>query len=116
MAVLPAAAALALYRRHHLDRAQLAATWMLLLAVVALCALRPHWFRGFYRRGMTLSHYVGQCMGRVLLTLFFLVILTPLGLFLRLLGKDLLAMKKPPATPATFWRPARPWGPLDRQF
>ncbi|HTD84975.1 MAG TPA: SxtJ family membrane protein, partial [Candidatus Binatia bacterium] len=65
-----------------------------LLALI-VCAIRPRWFRGFYRAGMTVSFHIGQVIGRVLLTVFFLVVVTPLGLLLRIFGKDLLQLKRP---------------------
>jgi ABC-type xylose transport system permease subunit len=91
------------------------------LAVVAVlvvadlfCLARPAWFRGVYRAGMTVSFYLGQVVGRVLLSVFFFCLLTPLGLLLRLMGKDLLKLKKPPSD--SYWQPAKPAGELDRQF
>ena len=87
---------------------------LLHFALVA-CWVRPVWFRGFYRVGMTLSFRVGQVMGFVWLSIFYLLILTPLGLLLRLTGKDLLALK--PAKSATsYWRDAKPPGPFERMF
>jgi len=78
-----------------------------LLALVLFgCALRPKWFRGFYRAGMTISFHVGQAIGVVLLTFFFLVVLTPIGLALRLLGKDLLRLKRRPGA-RSYWLSAR---------
>jgi len=89
----------------------------LALAVLALvvCALRPRWFRGFYRAGMTVSFHVGQVMGRILLTLLFLLVVTPMGLLLRLLRKDLLQLKRPPSA-STYWRPAKTSNQFDRMF
>ena len=55
---------------------------------------RPRWFRGLYRVGMTGNYYVGKVIGRVMLTVFFFVIITPLGLLLRLTGKDLLKLRR----------------------
>lgn len=82
---------------------------------VAACAASPRWFRGFYRVGMTASFHVGQVMGRILLSLIFLAVVTPLGLLLRILGKDLLQLRRDSQAPS-HWRKARPPGPLDRQF
>jgi|KBSSwiStaDraftv2_1062776.scaffolds.fasta_scaffold404386_1 hypothetical protein len=114
MAVFPALLAWSLHRKQHLSATALAATLAALVGVLGVCALRPRWFRGFYRAGMTASFHIGQCIGRVMLTLFFLVVLTPLGMLLRILGKDLLAMRRRKVE--SYWRPARPWGPLHRQF
>lgn len=114
IAALPAVLAFLLYRKHHFPAEVLLAVWATALGAVGLCALRPRWFRGFYRRGMTVSFHVGQLLGRVLLTLFFLFLVTPLGLLLRLLGKDLLQMKRRQTD--SYWRAAQGWGPLDRMF
>ncbi|HOW65675.1 MAG TPA: SxtJ family membrane protein [Candidatus Paceibacterota bacterium] len=84
-----------------------------LVAIVS--AFKPRWFRGLYRGAMTASHAVGQVMGRVLLTVVFIVLIIPLGCLLRWLGKDLLRMKKDSAA-RTYWQTARPPGPLDRLF
>lgn len=84
-------------------------------AVLLVCSIRPAWFRTFYRAGMTLSFYIGQVVGRVLLTILFLVVVTPLGLGLRLLGKDLLALRPPPFAQSYWQSPKRPHS-LDQQF
>lgn len=87
-----------------------------LAAVVLLLALiQPRWFRGFYRGGMTVSFQIGQIIGKVMLTLFFFVVVTPLGLLLRLAGKDLLQLKPNP-TDKTWWRPAKNSREFDRMF
>ncbi len=54
-------------------------------------------------------------IGVVLLVFFFLVVLTPIGLALRLLGKDLLRLKRPPGA-QTYWLSARTTHQFDRQF
>ena len=86
-------------------------------AVLALliCTARPRWFRGFYRAGMTVTFHIGQVIGRILLTVFFLAVVTPLGLLLRLFGKDLLQLKRP-AGAASYWRPAKTANQFDRMF
>ena len=43
-----------------------------------------------YRVGMAIGFQIGRVFGAVLLFLMFCVVITPLGLFLRLIGKDLL--------------------------
>lgn len=83
--------------------------------VLMACWVRPYWFRGFYRGGMTVSFRIGQVLGFVWLSIFYLLILTPLGLLLRLAGKDLLALKRVKSL-TTYWREAKPPGPFDRMF
>jgi hypothetical protein len=87
------------------------------IAAVALvlCALRPRLFRGFYRSGMTVSFCIGQVMGRILLTIFFILVVTPLGLLLRLAGKDLLQLQRPSGA-SSYWRPAKTSNQFDRMF
>lgn len=87
-----------------------------LLAVVALGAvLQPRWFRGWYRLSLRLGFYSSQFIGRGVLLLFFIFILTPLGWLLRWLGKDPLQLKRPPPA-ASCWHPAKDCSPLDRLF
>jgi len=85
------------------------------VAVLLLSLIQPRWFRGFYRGGMTVSYHIGQVIGKVMLTIFFFVVVTPLGLLLRLLGKDLLGLKKNPSD-KTWWRPAKNSREFDRMF
>lgn len=86
------------------------------LNVAALCALaQPRWFRSYYRLSMRLGFYLSQFIGRVVLLLFFILVVTPLGWILRLAGKDVLQLKRPREA-ATYWQPAKDAGPLDRLF
>ena len=87
-----------------------------LLGLVAICAvLQPRWFRGWYRLSLRLGFYSSQFIGRGVLALFFIFVLTPLGLFLRLAGKGPLQLKRP-RDAATCWHPAKGSSPLDRLF
>ncbi len=115
MALALAVISALLLRRHIIGREMFFAVLGLLALALLCCALRPKWFRGFYRAGMTLSFRLGQVVGAVLLTVLFLAVLTPMGLALRLLGKDLLRLKRAPGT-QTYWRSARTTHQFDRQF
>ena len=87
-----------------------------MLALMLLAgAVRPLWIRPFYRGGMTVTFYVGQVASRILLTALFLIVVTPLGVLLRMLGKDLLALKRQPAA-RSFWQPVKTKPDLNRQF
>ncbi|MDB6036872.1 MAG: hypothetical protein JWM99_713 [Verrucomicrobiales bacterium] len=91
--------------------------WTVLLPAVLAFAVgwvRPRWLRAIYRMAMTASHRFGGVMGILLLSLFFLLIVTPLGLLLRLSGKDLLNLKRTNAT--TYWRTAKNQRELERLF
>ena len=115
MAVLAGAGAGLLFRRGTLNRDALITVAITLVSVLIVAAIRPGWFRRFYRVGMTASFHLGQTMGKILLTIFFLLIVTPLGMILRLSGKDLLKLKQNRQA-ASYWQQARRPGPLDRQF
>jgi hypothetical protein len=94
-------------------------TFQLILAALAaglaLCLVKPHWFRPFYRGGMTLGFHIGQVVGRVLLALCFLLVLLPIGLLLRIQRKDLLELRRNPSA-STYWKPARNNEHLDRAY
>jgi hypothetical protein len=84
-------------------------------AALLTALIQPRWFRGIYRSGMTVSFHIGQTIGKVMLTAFFFLVVTPLSLLLRMCGKDLLEMKPDPAD-KTWWRPAKNNRDFDRMF
>lgn len=87
-----------------------------MLGLVAVCVgLRPRWFRGWYRLSLRLGFYSSRFIGRCVLAAFFFCIVTPLGLGLRLAGKDPLQLK-PPRGAKTCWHPARESSSLERLF
>ena len=68
-----------------------------------------------YRIGMAIGFQIGRVFGAVLLFLMFCVVITPLGLFLRLIGKDLLnfqAFKK--LKNKSYWVTSKTPGPIDQ--
>ena len=93
--------------------------WLAALAVGGFVGvgalLRPRWFRGYHRISMRVGLVMSQFMGRLVLALFFLVILTPVGWILRLSGKDPLQLKRP-RDAKSCWQPARESTPLERLF
>ncbi len=62
-----------LWRRKHLSEPAFFGVLTALGLVAVLCIVRPAWFRSFYRVGMTVSFYIGQVVGRVLLSIFFIL-------------------------------------------
>ena len=82
---------------------------------VTLSLFFPRAFRSFYRAGMTVSFHIGQVMGKVLLTLLFIIVVTPLAVLLRLLGKDLLKLRWDRNT-QTYFTPAKFSDKFDRMF
>jgi multisubunit Na+/H+ antiporter MnhG subunit len=64
---------------------------------------------------MTFSFHIGQVIGKVILIFFFLIIVTPMGLLLRLMGKDLLQLKRTPQK-TTYWQKAKNQRNFDQMF
>ena len=91
------------------------AAWMVPGMLVVVCLARPRLFRGFYRIGMTVGFFIGQTVGQVLLVLLFVALLTPTGWLLRLMGKDLLKLKRP-VDAQTYWCEPKKNLDFDRQF
>jgi len=70
-----------------------------LIAIIAstfigLGFIVPIILKPFYFVWMTFAAILGWVMTRVILSLVFYLIITPIGLFTRLLGEDFLALKK----------------------
>jgi hypothetical protein len=104
-----------LWRQGRVSLALALAVATITLGALLLALIQPRWFRGFYRGGMRVSYQIGQVIGKVLLTGFFFLLVTPLGLALRLAGKDLLQLKRDDAA-ATWWHPAKNNRDFDRMF
>src|SRR3974390_1128804 len=67
---------------------------LLVLVLVSLSALFfPQWFRGYYRVSTRFGFWLSLVMARVILTFIFFLLIVPLGLILRLSGKDALRLK-----------------------
>lgn len=89
---------------------------MFLPGILALLIglIRPRILRGPYRVVMTISFYVGQAIATVLLTVFFLAVITPMGLIMRASGKDLLHLKRRDVQ--SYWRQTQTKSKLDQMF
>ena len=89
---------------------------LLVLVMVSLSALFfPHWFRGYYRVSTRVGFWLSLVLARIILTVMFFVVITPLGWIFRLSGKDALRLKRS-GSAATYWNCAKPNSPLDRLF
>ncbi len=93
--------------------------WRLLLVVAAVgsaaACLYPRGFRGYYRLSTRAGFWLSQVVARVVLALLFIVLITPLGVLLRLLGKDPLRLKRS-RTATTYWTDAKKRSSLDQMF
>ena len=72
--------------------------------LVLLGAILPRLLAPIYRVWMTLALAMGFVMTRVILTLFFFFLVTPVGLVMRLFGKDFIG-KKLDRNASTYWIP-----------
>ena len=78
--------------------------WFLIPGVVLLAfgVVLPRALKYVYIAWMTLTIMLGFVMARVILTLFFFLVITPLSLVARLFGKDFLKLKLDRQV-ATYW-------------
>ena len=102
------------WRGHLPQNAWLAFIGILVVAAI-LAVFRPQSFRGYHLFSMRLGFIISQYLGRLLLTILFLFILTPMGWILRLAGKDPLQLKRP-TNKDTYWHPSKESSQLDRLF
>ncbi len=85
-------------------------------AIVGLVAIwYPPAFRGFYRLVMGISFRVGQVMGKVMLGAVYAFVVTPIGLAMRVVGKDPLDMRQRKEK-ASYWKEARRAGDFEKLF
>ena len=75
--------------------------------------LIPRCLAPIERVWMAFAHALGVVMTYVMLTVTFYVVITTVGLFLRLIGKDLLD-KKFSSKKHSYWVPVEPDGPCSR--
>ncbi|NIA30317.1 MAG: hypothetical protein GWP06_10445 [Actinobacteria bacterium] len=75
--------------------------------------LLPFVLAPIHKVWMKFAEILSWIMNRVVLTLAFFIIITPIGLVMRLLGKDLLNKKFDPNLP-TYWQSVELDGPYTR--
>jgi hypothetical protein len=72
---------------------------------LVLCgAILPRALKWVYIAWMSVAFVLGFVMAHVILTLFFSLIITPIGLVARLFGQDFLSLKLDPAA-KSYWIP-----------
>ena len=90
------------------------------LALVVLGTIRPQILKYVYLGWMALAFLLGFVVSNILLTLLFLLVITPIGLVARLFGKDFLSLKLDRAAPSYWIRRERtgpkPPAEYERQF
>lgn len=83
------------------------------LALIVVASVAPHALRAVHRGWMTLAFAMGFVMTRVILSLAFFLVFVPIGLVLRLVGKDLLSRRLDPDAESYWLR--RDDGRADRE-
>lgn len=95
--------------------------WLLApgVALLALGLILPRSLKYVYLAWMSLAILLGFVVSNVLLTLLFLLVITPIGLMARLCRKDFLRLQIRPEA-STYWLPrdhaAQPKSNYERQF
>ena len=98
------AAPLAYFR----DRPTLAGLfWVAAVAGRLLGLVRPEWLKPFYVGLMVATWPIGWVVSHLALGLLYYAVITPIGLALRLAGRDELARSLDPAA-TTYWEPYDP--------
>jgi len=87
--------------------------------LITFGAVWPRALKYPYIAWMTMAFALGFVMSQVILTLFFFLLVTPIGLVARLFGKDFLNRKRDPQA-TTYWVPretkAKTPGSYEEQF
>ena len=83
---------------------------------IFLCSILSKNFTRWIYLGLTLITFpIGIVVSFVLLAVFYYLLITPVGLFFRLTGRDIL-QRKFDASAESYWRPRRPAGNIKRYF
>jgi hypothetical protein len=89
------------------------------VGLMVLGVVVPRWLKSIYIAWMSAAVVLGLVMATVILTVFFFLVMTPLGLIARLFGKDFLRLK-PEKQAATYWirreQKSRAEANYERQF
>jgi hypothetical protein len=87
----------------------------LLAALAVTAALRPGWFRGYHRFSARVGFRLSQIVGNAFLAVFFFIIITPMGLVMRMAGKDPLRLRRQQGC-KSLWSDVKTKSSLDRLF
>lgn len=113
--VLLALGALALWKSHEWGYYVLGVAALLII----LGALAPPVLKPVYYVWMSLALVMGMIMTTLILGILFYLVITPMGLMMRLFGRDPMHRHYGPASQTSYWIPRKePEGELeyDRQF
>jgi hypothetical protein len=85
-------------------------------AAISLAGLTdPRWIRPVFTAWMRLAYPIGWVVSHSLLALIYFLVITPIGLIMRLFGRDPMQRRFNRSAP-TYWVPHNPGGALARYF
>ena len=122
--VVFAALGMLIYARHSVFRIHLDVSTARVLAVVLvgfglMCAfaaiVAPGILRPLYIALTLITLPIGYVVSFVILAIMFYGVITPIGLFMRLIGRDTMQRKLQPEL-ATYWEPRQPVSDTQRYF
>jgi hypothetical protein len=90
--------------------------WCIVAALVLAAAVRPNWFRNYYRFSTRLGFVISRMAGYAVLALLFFVVVTPLGFGLRILGKKNPLCLRRQAKLESYWKEVRQETSFERLF
>jgi hypothetical protein len=84
---------------------------ILSLVLLTLSCTLPQVFASTARLWLRLGHLLGYINNRILLALIFFAVITPVALYFRLIGRDILRLK--PVQSASYWQRLEKEWPAD---
>ena len=76
--------------------------FVLAVIVLLITIFNQAWLKVIYTKWMKVAHAIGQVVTTLILVIFFYGVLTPVGIVLRLMGKDYMNRKLEPQA-VTYW-------------
>ena len=89
--------------------------WIAAAAVGAMGLVRPQLVRPIFVGWMIAAWPIGWAVSHLMLAGVYYLLITPLGLVMRVCGRDKLQMR-PDTQAKTYWTPRPPAPPADRYF
>ena len=89
--------------------------WLLMAAIGTIGLLRPQLVRPIFVGWMVAAWPIGWVVSHLMLAGVYYLLITPLGLVMRLCGRDKLQLRRETQS-TTFWTPRTPAPPASRYF
>ncbi len=78
--------------------------WSIAIAIVfiAIVLIKPTILTGFYKVWIKIGDFIGGIISKIIMFILYFGLFTPISIFLKILGKDLLN-KKVDKSPESYW-------------